>query len=75
MRNNARAISSGLRAKLESAIQMGSVAVVVMATLAVGREGLETPFFFFAAIQAAGETVQPLAGSSSGSTCRSFSPT
>jgi high-affinity iron transporter len=41
---------------------MGSVAVVVMATLAVGREGLETAFFFFAAIQAASETVQPLVG-------------
>jgi high-affinity iron transporter len=33
-----------------------------MATLAVGREGLETAVFFFAAAQAAGETAQPLIG-------------
>jgi high-affinity iron transporter len=33
-----------------------------MATLAVGREGLETALFFFTAAQAAGETTQPLIG-------------
>ena len=62
MRNNARAMSSDLQGKLETAIRMGPVAVVVMATLAVGREGLETAVFFFAAAQAAGETAQPLIG-------------
>jgi high-affinity iron transporter len=62
MRNNARAMSSELQGKLETAIRMGPVAVVVMATLAVGREGLETAVFFFAAAQAAGETAQPLIG-------------
>jgi high-affinity iron transporter len=62
MRNNARAMSSELRGKLESAIQVGPVAVVVMALLAVGRESLEMAFFFFAAAQAAGESVQPLIG-------------
>jgi len=36
--------------------------VVLMAALAVGREGLETAFFFFAAARAAGETTQPLIG-------------
>jgi high-affinity iron transporter len=41
---------------------MGSAAVVVMAALAVGREGLETAVFFFAAAQAAGETTDPLIG-------------
>jgi high-affinity iron transporter len=60
MRNNARALSSDLQGKLETAIRMGPIAVVVMATLAVGREGLETAVFFFAAAQAAGETAQPL---------------
>ena len=41
---------------------MGSMAVVVMAALAVGREGLETALFFFTAAQAAGQTTQPLIG-------------
>jgi high-affinity iron transporter len=62
MRRVARSISTELRGRLESAIQMGSTAVVVMAALAVGREGLETAVFFFAAAQAAGETAEPLIG-------------
>ncbi|MDT7651529.1 MAG: high-affinity iron transporter [Pseudonocardiales bacterium] len=62
MRRVARSISSELRGRLESAIQMGSMAVVVMAALTVGREGLETAVFFFAAAQAAGETTEPLIG-------------
>jgi high-affinity iron transporter len=62
MRSNARALKSELEGKLEQAISMGPVAVVVMATLAVGREGLETAVFFFSAAQAAGETLQPLIG-------------
>ncbi|SDG18293.1 iron uptake transporter permease EfeU [Pseudonocardia oroxyli] len=62
MRSNARAMKAELEGRLEHAISMGPLAVVVMATLAVGREGLETAVFFFAAAQAAGETVQPLIG-------------
>jgi high-affinity iron transporter len=62
MRRAARSISAELRGRLESAIQIGSTAVVVMAALAVGREGLETAVFFFAAAQAAGETTEPLIG-------------
>ncbi|GAA4819476.1 FTR1 family protein [Actinomycetospora corticicola] len=62
MRKAARSISSELRGGLEKAIAMGPVAVVVMAALAVGREGLETAIFFFAAVQAAGSTTGPLIG-------------
>ena len=62
MRRTARTISADLRGKLEDAIKMGSTAVVLMAALAVGREGLETALFFFTAAQAAGETSQPLIG-------------
>lgn len=62
MRRTARTISADLRGRLEDAIKMGSTAVVVMAALAVGREGLETALFFFTAAQAAGETAQPLIG-------------
>jgi high-affinity iron transporter len=62
MRRTARTISADLRGKLEDAIKMGSTAVVLMAALAVGREGLETALFFFTAAQAAGETSRPLIG-------------
>jgi high-affinity iron transporter len=62
MRRVGRTIAAELEGGLERAVAMGSVAVVVMATLAVGREGLETAVFFFAAAQAAGETTGPLIG-------------
>ena len=62
MRRNARTLSGDLRSKLDDAIRMGPFAVVAMAALAVGREGLETAVFFFAAAQAAGQTTEPLIG-------------
>ena len=62
MRRVSRSISAELRGRLEDALEMGSAAVVVMAALAVGREGLETALFFFTAAQAAGETTDPLIG-------------
>ena len=62
MRRAARSISAELQGRMEQAVAMGSTAVVVMAALAVGREGLETALFFFSAAQAAGETTQPLIG-------------
>ena len=62
MRSHGRSMSQELEGKLDAAITMGPIAVVVMATLAVGREGLETAVFFFSAAQAAGETAGPLIG-------------
>jgi high-affinity iron transporter len=62
MRRNARTLSRDLRERLDGAIRLGPIAVVVMSALAVGREGLETAVFFFAAAQAAGQTAQPLIG-------------
>jgi high-affinity iron transporter len=62
MRRNARTLSSDLRGRLDDAIRIGPVAVVAMSALAVGREGLETAVFFFAAAQAAGQTTEPLIG-------------
>jgi high-affinity iron transporter len=62
MRRAARSISTVLRGRMDHAIELGSSAVVLMAALAVGREGLETALFFFTAAQAAGETTQPLIG-------------
>jgi len=62
MRRNARTLSRELQGKLDDALRIGPVAVVVMSALAVGREGLETAVFFFAAAQAAGQTTKPLIG-------------
>jgi high-affinity iron transporter len=66
MRRTARSLSGELRGKLEDALQMGSMAVVVMAFLAVAREGLETALLFFASVQGATTTATPLIGISLG---------
>lgn len=66
MRRAARALSGELRGKLAGALEMGSPAVVVMAFLAVAREGLETALLFFASVQGATTTAQPLIGISLG---------
>ncbi|GGQ19035.1 iron uptake transporter permease EfeU [Streptosporangium pseudovulgare] len=66
MRRAARALSKELRGKLSDALELGSTAVVVMAFLAVAREGLETALLFFASAQGAATTAQPLIGISLG---------
>lgn len=63
MRKASRTIAAELRGKLEGALDVGPLAVLVLSFLAVGREGLETAVFFYAAVQTAqGGTAQPLAG-------------
>lgn len=62
MRRASRGIGKELQGKLDSAVAMGSLAVVLMAFLAVAREGLETALFMFTAVQASGSTVGPLIG-------------
>ncbi len=63
MRATARVIATELRGKLSAAIEHGPLAVVVMALLAVGREGLETMAFFYANVRTAeGGTTEPLIG-------------
>jgi high-affinity iron transporter len=69
MRRNAHTLSRELRGRLDDALRIGPVAVVVMSALAVGREGLETAVFFFAAAQAAGQTTEPLIGFLLGIAC------
>ncbi|MET7337477.1 iron uptake transporter permease EfeU [Nonomuraea sp. NPDC005650] len=66
MRRAARALSGELRGKLSEALELGSIAVVVMAFLAVAREGLETAILFFASVQGAVATPKPLIGISLG---------
>lgn len=62
MRRASRGIGKELQGKLDAAVAMGSLAVVLMAFLAVAREGLETALFMFTAVQAAGSTVGPILG-------------
>ncbi|MEV4113246.1 iron uptake transporter permease EfeU [Nonomuraea sp. NPDC049695] len=66
MRRAARALSGELRGKLSEALEMGSFAVVVMAFLAVAREGLETAILFFASVQGFTASADPLIGISLG---------
>ncbi|MFC4591504.1 iron uptake transporter permease EfeU [Sphaerisporangium corydalis] len=66
MRTAARRMSGDLRAKLSEALNLGATAVVVMAFLAVAREGLETALLFFAAAQGATTSATPLIGISLG---------
>ncbi len=62
MRRTARGLSGELRGRLSDALQLGSLAVVAMAFLAVVREGLETALLFFASVQGATTSPAPLAG-------------
>jgi high-affinity iron transporter len=66
MRRAARTISGELRTKLGEALELGSTAVIVMAFLAVAREGLETALLWFAAAQGAAATASPVIGISLG---------
>ncbi len=63
MRSAARTISGELKGKLDRALEMGPMAVALVAFLGVGREGLETAIFFYATTEAAGQgNNQPLLG-------------
>ena len=60
MRRAARSIAGELRGKLQDALEVGSIAVAVMAFLAVVREGLETSLIFYSAVQGAADNSGPL---------------
>jgi high-affinity iron transporter len=62
MRRASRSLSTELRGRLDAAVAIGGLAVVLMAFVAVAREGLETSVFFWAAAQATGSTTTPLVG-------------
>jgi len=66
MGKNARSLKGELEGSMERAISVGSGAVVMMALLAVGREGLETALFLWAGIQSAGTTAGPVIGATLG---------
>jgi len=66
MGKHARHLKGELEGSMEKAISVGSGAVVTMALLAVGREGLETALFLWAGIQSAGSSSGPVIGASLG---------
>ncbi|MGW4383032.1 iron uptake transporter permease EfeU [Kitasatospora sp. NPDC004531] len=62
MKRTARHLKSELHGKLDAALAMGTVALIVTSFLAVGREGLETALFIWTAVQATGDGWNPLVG-------------
>jgi high-affinity iron transporter len=66
MRRTARSLSSELRGRVQTALAMGTGALVLTAFLAVGREGLETALFIWSAVQATGSTTSPVVGAALG---------
>ena len=58
----ARHLRGELQAKLDDAIATGPAAVLFVALLAVGREGLETALFLWVGAKAAGDALAPLVG-------------
>ncbi|SDQ49581.1 iron uptake transporter permease EfeU [Quadrisphaera sp. DSM 44207] len=66
MKGAARHLRSDLDARMRTGVELGATAVAVTAFLAVGREGMETAFFLYAAVQATGQTWQPLVGATAG---------
>ncbi|MFD0314562.1 iron uptake transporter permease EfeU [Streptomyces flavalbus] len=63
MRRTARHLKAELHDKLDTALQLGTGALVATAFLAVGREGLETALFVWASVHAASDgTPRPLIG-------------
>ena len=66
MASAARSLSGQLRAQVDTAAEAKRWSLVVVAMLAVGREGLETALFLWAATKAAGSTTTPLVGAALG---------
>lgn len=62
MGKTARFLRTHLENGLERAIAVGRGAIVTLALVAVGREGLETALFLWAGIKAAGSTAVPVTG-------------
>jgi high-affinity iron transporter len=73
MARSARSLSGELKGAVDRAAHAGGVSLVLVAMLAVGREGLETALFLWAATQAAsaasGSTTAPLLGAALGLAC------
>ncbi|MFF3875189.1 iron uptake transporter permease EfeU [Streptomyces sp. NPDC001978] len=66
MRRTARHLKAELQGKLDAALAMGTLALVLTAFIAVGREGLETALFIWTAVQATGQSTEPVIGAGLG---------
>jgi high-affinity iron transporter len=66
MRRASRSFAGDLRTKVDDALTMGTTALIVVAFISVGREGLETALFIWSAVQASGDTTAPLLGAALG---------
>ena len=66
MLRTARDLSGHLRGSIDRSLLGPGLGLVVVAFVAVGREGIETALFIWAAVQATGETTLPLIGAALG---------
>jgi high-affinity iron transporter len=66
MARTARSLRGELEHRIDTAVAAGGASLVLVAVLAVGREGLETALFLWAAAQATGSSSQPLIGATLG---------
>ncbi len=62
MTRTARTLGSELRSRVDGVADGAAWGLILVAALAVGREGLETALFLWAAAQASGESSTPLIG-------------
>jgi high-affinity iron transporter len=69
MARMSRSMRGELEQRLDAAAVRSGWAVFVLAVLAVGREGLETALFLWAATEAADSTTEPLIGAALGLAC------
>lgn len=66
MARTAKNLRGELHGQVDRRLAAGGTGLVVVAFLAVGREGLETALFLWSAVQATGQTTQPLLGAALG---------
>jgi high-affinity iron transporter len=66
MLRTARDLKGHLQGNIDRHLIGGGIGLVLVAFLAVGREGIETALFIWAAVQATGETTLPLLGATLG---------
>lgn len=62
MAGAAKTLSSDLKSQVDKVADSSTLGLVLVGAFAVGREGLETALFLWAAARATGETWQPLLG-------------
>jgi high-affinity iron transporter len=62
MARTARQLKGELESLLESALAIGGWSLALVGLFGVGREGLETALFMWAAARATGSTTDPLIG-------------